>query len=175
MRLQGRVTEWNDERGFGYVTQNGTGVRTFLHISALNAGGRRPAVGSLITYELGRDGRGRVQARNGRFVGARVSTPSDSTGTLGTAVVGLIVLLVVGYVGYVRLSHPNSTLPASVYKIVLAREALKPHPEFQCRAEKNSCSRMTSCAEALFHEERCGISDMDGDQDGIPCEQQWCN
>jgi cold shock CspA family protein len=175
MRLHGRVTEWNDERGFGFVTQNGTGARVFLHASELRASRGRPALGSLITYELGKDPKGRIQARNAQFIGARSSAPSGVSGTLSSAVMGLIVLLVIGYVGYVRVSNPNSTVSASFYKIVFARDALRPHPEFQCRPEKNSCSKMTSCAEALFHQERCGVTNMDGDHDGIPCEQQWCN
>ncbi len=175
MRLQGRVTEWNDERGFGFVIQNGTGARVFLHVSEMSASRRRPAIGSLITYELGQDDKGRIQARSARFVGARVSGPSKSMGTLASAVVGLMTLLVIGYVGYVRISNPNSTVSASVYKIVFVRDALRSHPEFQCRPEKNSCFKMTSCAEALFHQEHCGVADMDGDHDGIPCEQQWCN
>jgi cold shock CspA family protein len=175
MRLQGRVAEWYDERGFGFITQNGTGARVFLHVSQLSANRRRPAIGSLITYELGKDDKGRIRARNAQFVGAGTLVPSGSTGTLASAVMGLIVLLVIGYVGYVRISNPNSTVSASVYKIVFARDALRSHPEFQCRPEKNSCSNMTSCAEALFHQERCGVANMDGDHDGIPCEQQWCN
>jgi cold shock CspA family protein len=173
-RLRGRVVEWNDERGFGFVTQNGTGARVFLHVSELSASHRRPGIGSLITYELGKDDKGRIQARNAQFVGAGTSALSGSKVTLPSAMVGLIVLLVIGYVGYVRISNPNSTVSASVYKIIFARDALRSHPEFQCRPEKNSCSKMTSCAEALFHQERCGIANMDGDHDGIPCEQQWC-
>jgi cold shock CspA family protein len=175
MRLHGRVTEWNDERGFGFVTQKGTDVRVFLHVSELRARRRRPAIGSLITYELGKDRKGRIQARNVQFVGEGTLSPSDLIGTLSSAVMGLIILLMVGYVGYVRISNANSTVSASVYKIVFARDSLRSHPEFQCRPEKNSCSKMTSCAEALFHQERCGVTNMDGDHDGIPCEQQWCN
>jgi hypothetical protein len=29
---------------------------------------------------------------------------------------------------------------------------------------------MTSCEEALFHLEECGLSRLDGDSDGVPCE-----
>jgi len=87
----------------------------------------------------------------------------------------MALLLVLGYVGHVRFSNPNSTISASAYKIVSARDALKPEPEFQCTPEKNACSKMASCAEALFHQEQCNAHDMDGDRDGIPCEQQSCN
>lgn len=175
MRLQGKVSEWNDERGFGFVTQNGTGSRAFFHVSELTGNRKRPTIGSLITYEVGKDAKGRVQARNVRFVGVDVPTSSSLAGAIASGVVSLAVLLAVGYVVYVRISNPNSTISASAYKIVFARDALRPNPEFQCRPEKNSCSKMTSCAEALFHQERCRVPDMDGDRDGIPCEQQWCN
>ena len=36
------------------------------------------------------------------------------------------------------------------------------------------CSQMTSCAEAKFFLNNCPNVKMDGDHDGIPCEQQWC-
>jgi hypothetical protein len=35
---------------------------------------------------------------------------------------------------------------------------------------KRYCREMTSCAEARFHLEQCGLARLDGDGDGIPCE-----
>jgi cold shock CspA family protein len=174
MRLQGRVSEWNDERGFGFVTQNGTGARAFFHVSALTDKCRRPIVGSLVTYELEKDARGRLQAREAKFVGADRAPTSKTTRSLSSIMLSMLVLLVAGYVGYVRFSSPNSTVPASIYKIGSAREAARVDPKYQCQPEKNSCTKMTSCEEALFHQERCGVQGMDGDHDGVPCEQQWC-
>ena len=75
---------------------------------------------------------------------------------------------------YVRVVNPNSTVAASVDKLVGNRDALRAHPEFSCEPKKTYCSEMTSCAEAYFHQETCGGTKMDGDGDGIPCEQQWC-
>jgi len=37
------------------------------------------------------------------------------------------------------------------------------------------CSEMTSCKEATFYLQYCPATKMDGDNDGIPCERQWCN
>jgi len=88
---------------------------------------------------------------------------------------GALALLFAAYVAYVRITHPNSTVQASVYKIFFARTALRTNADFHCEASKSSCAHMTSCAEAFFHQERCGVSGMDGDRDGIPCERQWCN
>ena len=73
-----------------------------------------------------------------------------------------------------RMTNPNSTVEASINKLVSHRESLRVHPEFKCEPKKTYCSEMTSCAEAYFHQERCGGTQMDGDGDGIPCEQQWC-
>jgi hypothetical protein len=39
---------------------------------------------------------------------------------------------------------------------------------------KSNCSAMTSCAEARFYLQNCPFTNMDGDGDGIPCEDQWC-
>ena len=36
------------------------------------------------------------------------------------------------------------------------------------------CSQMRSCAEAKYFLANCPGAKMDGDRDGIPCEQQWC-
>jgi len=39
---------------------------------------------------------------------------------------------------------------------------------------RTHCSQMTSCAEAKYFLARCPNVQMDGDRDGIPCEDQWC-
>ena len=36
------------------------------------------------------------------------------------------------------------------------------------------CSQMTSCTEASWFLKNCPGVKMDGDRDGVPCEQQWC-
>jgi hypothetical protein len=33
---------------------------------------------------------------------------------------------------------------------------------------------MRSCEEALYFLQKCPGTKMDGDRDGIPCEDQWC-
>lgn len=35
---------------------------------------------------------------------------------------------------------------------------------------KSYCKDMVSCEEAMFHLRECGLSRLDGDGDGIPCE-----
>lgn len=45
--------------------------------------------------------------------------------------------------------------------------------EFKCDTRTN-CSQMTSCEEAMFFRNNCPDNKMDRDNDGIPCENQWC-
>jgi hypothetical protein len=33
---------------------------------------------------------------------------------------------------------------------------------------------MKSCAEATYFLRNCPGTQMDGNNDGVPCEQQWC-
>jgi len=40
---------------------------------------------------------------------------------------------------------------------------------------RTRCSQMTSCVEATWFLQHCPDVQMDGDHDGIPCEQQWCS
>jgi hypothetical protein len=44
---------------------------------------------------------------------------------------------------------------------------------FSCTG-KTTCSAMTSCAEAKYYLNKCPFQNIDGDSDGIPCEDQWC-
>ena len=45
---------------------------------------------------------------------------------------------------------------------------------FSCDG-RQYCSQMKSCAEAKYFLANCPGAKMDGDRNGIPCEQQWCN
>jgi uncharacterized membrane protein YsdA (DUF1294 family)/cold shock CspA family protein len=54
MRFQGKLVEWNDDKAFGFVLPNASGRKIFVHLNEF-PGRRHPDVGSLITFEMGRD------------------------------------------------------------------------------------------------------------------------
>jgi endonuclease YncB( thermonuclease family) len=41
--------------------------------------------------------------------------------------------------------------------------------KFKC-GTKTKCSEMVSCDEAMFYLNECGLTRLDGDKDGVPCE-----
>ncbi|PKG39113.1 DUF1294 domain-containing protein [Psychromonas sp. Urea-02u-13] len=67
MKLQGKVINWNDDKGFGFVEPNGGGERAFVHIKAFKPRSRRPVNGEVITYELVRENNNRHKAENIKF------------------------------------------------------------------------------------------------------------
>lgn len=71
---QGRITQWDDERGYGFITPEGGGPTVFLHISALRKGSRRPTAGDDVHYGIHTDDRGRLQAVDGEL-GAPLAPP----------------------------------------------------------------------------------------------------
>jgi uncharacterized membrane protein YsdA (DUF1294 family)/cold shock CspA family protein len=67
MRDQGRLTSWDDGKGFGFVTPDQGGLRAFVHIRAFSYLTRRPRNGDVITYQLAWDKQGRPRAENVLF------------------------------------------------------------------------------------------------------------
>ncbi len=81
MRYQGKITDWKDDKGFGFVTPNGSGSKVFVHIKSFSNRQRRPIGNELVTYELTPDARGRPQGVNITFVSDRPSSlPTTASG-----------------------------------------------------------------------------------------------
>jgi uncharacterized membrane protein YsdA (DUF1294 family)/cold shock CspA family protein len=78
VRYQGKITDWKDGQGFGFITPNGGGPRVFVHIKSFSTRQRRPAGNELVTYELTHDAKGRPQGGNVAFVGTRVAPAAPS-------------------------------------------------------------------------------------------------
>lgn len=177
MRTHGTLSKWNDDRGFGFISPAGGGADLFVHVSAFPRDGRRPAVGEVVSYETeaGADGKARAVAvmRPGQ---ARETRPArrtrqrkepPSVGEMAIAV--LLVGVIAGY-AYTRMDRPeHAEQPA-----LQMTDAQKIRASFECE-NHTMCSQMTSCEEATHYLRTCPNTQMDGDKDGVPCEEQWCN
>ncbi|PLX57529.1 MAG: DUF1294 domain-containing protein, partial [Chromatiales bacterium] len=71
MRTKGKITSWNDDRGFGFATPLSGGKRVFVHINAFANRTRRPTVGQVVTYAISTDRQGRPCAANATLAGDR--------------------------------------------------------------------------------------------------------
>ena len=177
MRTHGTLTKWNDDRGFGFISPASGGAEIFVHISAFPRDGRRPTLGEVISYETetGADGKARAVKimRPGQKPRTRLERRDDrgrkSIGVIEAVIAVSLLGIILGY-GYARFRKPvDSPAPATI----AAATQTAPSP-FKCDG-RTMCSQMTSCDEARFFVQHCPNTKMDGNNDGEPCEQQWCN
>src|SRR6478609_6999854 len=93
----------------------------------------------------------------------------------------LIVIASLAWIGYGK-SRPGSA-PVQTEAAGLNAAYSSPSPTetadetssaFSCDG-RTMCPQMTSCEEATFFIQHCPNTKMDGNNDGVPCERQWCN
>lgn len=104
-RVEGTLTSWDDDRGFGFLTPASGQGRAFVHITAFSRGTARPRVGETFSYEVDRHGdRGpaavRVAAVGSRWSAPRARAPRATRGGGVALVVGLVVVLGVAAVAW---------------------------------------------------------------------------
>jgi uncharacterized membrane protein YsdA (DUF1294 family)/cold shock CspA family protein len=116
MRYQGKITGWQDDRGFGFVAQNSTGEKAFAHINAFVQRGRRPADGDIVTYALTVDRMQRKRAEGIRFLGEETSRKAPAAkGTMGTT--GTVCTAI--FCGMLGVAALQGWLPSSVAALYL--------------------------------------------------------
>lgn len=186
MRFDGKLTRWNDERGFGFVTPAQGGQDVFVHVSSFPRDGQRPRLGESLSFEIELDNKGQKRAISvrrpaGAQPGLRRPTegrPARRARSFPVKLVMMVLLVAVGAYGYEQYSTRASAYPsADTRSELLAQPAVQaPQPALttmRCDGRQH-CSQMTSCTEATFFLKNCPGVKMDGNHDGVPCEEQWC-
>jgi uncharacterized membrane protein YsdA (DUF1294 family)/cold shock CspA family protein len=96
MRIKGKLTSWNEEKGFGFITPMGKGKQTFIHITAFSNRNRRPEVGQVVTYELSSDKQGRPRAIKATLTGDRLPEKTKRSNGFLSIAVAFCFLIIVG-------------------------------------------------------------------------------
>ncbi|MET0027607.1 MAG: cold shock domain-containing protein [Candidatus Thiodiazotropha sp.] len=174
MKIHGNLKKWNDDRGFGFIDSPQSSDEIFVHISEFPKEGGRPKLGELISFEIQTDHRGKKRAikiqRTGRNapnkkqpqkIYHKKNPPSLITG------LSFLALAALGYVAYSQFEK-NINIKNGVES---RKDPTFGHSKskFECDGRQH-CSQMTSRAEAEFFLANCPNTKMDGDHDGIPCE-----
>jgi len=177
MRIHGTLSRWNDDRGFGFIAPAKGPPDIFVHISEFPREGGPPRINELISFEVvpGADGKQRavrvMRPRQTAQPGASPARDRERSSLVSRAIAFVIVGALIAY-GYSRFAQ--RTAPAApATEADSASLAASPSP-YSCDG-RTHCSQMQSCEEATYFIRNCPNTEMDGNNDGVPCERQWCN
>lgn len=185
MRFDGTLAKWNDDRGFGFIVPAHGGQEIFVHISSFARDGRRPQLHEPLSFEIELDQK--EQKRAVRILRPTTSLPGPRRLTQNRPPrqarssfakwVTMALLVAVGVYGYAQYSKRVSAYAPTDSGESLVRPAARSQQpvltNHRCDGRQH-CSQMTSCAEATFFLKNCPGVKMDGNHDGVPCEEQWC-
>lgn len=121
MRIEGRITSWKDEQGYGFITPNNGGPQVFVHINAFPDNLIRPLPGDPVTFEMGADNRGRPRATRVRRERFAVQTPviQSSAPLLVLAAIALAIIGILAATGQLPLAMLGVYLIASVLTFLI--------------------------------------------------------
>jgi len=171
MRTKGKITHWNAEKGYGFITPSAGAKQVFVHISAFANRTLPPRADQFVTFTWSTDKGGRPCAIDVTRAGepkVKKVRRRPRSGSLRNVFASLVIVLLIGAVGYSKYQKSQTATYVPV------RATAPVSRQFRCDG-RTHCSQMTSCDEATWFIRNCPNTQMDGDGDGVPCESQWCN
>ena len=98
--MKGTLTQWDDAKGYGFITPDGGGAKVFVHVKAFGLRPHRPFVGERLSYREGRDAQGKTRAQQVQSLAPRATAvaarPRDG---------GRVLLLIPAFAGFVLACH----------------------------------------------------------------------
>ena len=118
MRTKGKLTSWNEEKGYGFITPMSGGKQIFIHIKAFSNLNRRPVVGQIVTYTQSSDKQGRPRAIKATLTGDRLPEKTKRSNGSLSVVVAIFFLIIVG------ISVFLTTMPIHILALYMAASLL---------------------------------------------------
>jgi len=118
MRTKGKITSWNEDKGYGVVVPLTGGKQVFIHMTAFSNRDRRPELGQVVTYSVSTDKQGRPCAANATLAGDRLREQKKKSNGTTTIAIAAIFIAIVGAAVLVE------KLPLIVFVLYLALSIL---------------------------------------------------
>jgi len=156
MRTEGTLAKWKDERGFGFITPNGSGQDIFVHISAFPRDGQRPQLGEPLSFEIQNDKSGKIRAVNVSRLGAvnvvrqrrsKSGNPRKNRSPVGRFII-LLIIISIGLYGYFGNWSGFKNQPLVALRTMFQGDNQISEEQqtvnYRCDG-RTHCSQMTSC------------------------------
>lgn len=180
--MKGKISQWHDDKGFGFIVSDDGAEKVFFHISSLKTSMRRPQVGDIVVYESALDAKQRLQAKAVVIEGlvAQAATQRKSqhihlTPPQKNALDYLLILILLGCLGkagwdfyqtrFLNEAMVPYAIAAVVTFLVLNRQKRPKEKQFscaRCKAVANFDSRTIQAWNNGFLKLYCN-----------PCHQRW--
>ena len=191
--MKGKITQWHDDKGYGFIQIDNSSQKVFCHISGFVQKQPRPNQGENVSFDIVTNGKGQTAAKGIRYLDRPIHQESvprtrhvrkntvnrhrnNNSSSLGGLVSGILGLIFVGFIGYqvyqfaaAKLTPKQENKPQLINTPISSTNA-----QYRCDGRKH-CSEMKSCEEAKWFLRNCADTQMDGDGDGIPCEGSLCS
>jgi len=168
---RGQLIKWNEDKGFGFIKTPKLTSDIFIHISALKHMSRKPKPGDFIYFDVETHD-GKTRATCARIEGVKASQQIGISKSYKYRTYNKLinVAFVIGIAAFLYsrlgLDSINKPVPNKFPENTFRSTT---NQTFSCDG-RQYCSQMTSRSEAEFFIKHCPNTKMDGDKDGIPCE-----
>ena len=114
MRTQGRITHWNEEKGYGFITPAAGAKEVFVHIRAFKNRHLPPELNQVVLYSLSTD-------KQGRPCAVKVTRASEIPSRDSKSITRLfLIMIAVGFIAIVGWSVSTYNIPIQILYLYLA-------------------------------------------------------
>jgi uncharacterized membrane protein YsdA (DUF1294 family)/cold shock CspA family protein len=114
MRQEGYLIQWDEAKGYGFISPSKGGAKLFVHVKAFVLRAERPRLGEALTYVAGVDAQGKPRALQVRSLkAAPAHAPQARTRSSG-------LWLIPGFAAVYLLIHLRWPIPQAVWGSYMA-------------------------------------------------------